>query len=236
MSGRAVAALLRGAAQRYLVCGRTVMHFIHGKLRHDPIFVELLRTGALGDAPSLLDLGCGRAALFALLIEARARHGRGEWPTDWPSPPSTMRLRGIELSARDVRIAQRALDSEADIIHGDVTHVAIEPAHIVTLFDVLHYLRPAEQERLLARAVEALEPDGTLLLRVGNPAAGWRHDFTDLVDRAVWTLRGNPFSALHYRDIDAWIALLQRHGLRVRTAPMHRGTPFANVLLIGQRD
>lgn len=212
------------------------MHFMHGKLRHDPIFVELLRTGALRDATSLLDLGCGRAVLFALLLEARARHASGEWPSGWPAPPPVECLRGIELSPRDVGIARRALAGGADILQGDLAHVPIGRARVVTLFDVLHYLAPSEQERLLARTADALEPGGTLLLRVGDPALGWRHRFTDVVDRAVWTLRGHPFGALYYRDIGAWIALLRQHGLRVRTAPMHRDTPFANVLLIAQRD
>src|SRR5690606_40724250 len=92
-----------------------------------------------------------------------------------------------------------------------------------------------EQERLIDRIVHALDGAGALLMRVGNPAAGWRHAFTQAVDRTIWALRGHPFDALHCRDVDAWIALLRRHGLRVDAAPMHQGTPFANVLLIARR-
>lgn len=235
MSDGAVAALLRGAAQRYRICGRTVMHFMHGKLRHDPIFVELLRTGALRNASSLLDLGCGRGVLFALLLEAQARHASGTWPAGWPVPPSFTHMRGIELNRHDVQIARRALAPHAEIVGGDLTQIELDRAEVITLFDVLHYLVPKEQERLIDRIVHALDGAGTLLMRVGNPAAGWRHAFTQAVDRTVWAMRGHPFEALHCRDVDAWIGMLRRHGLRVDTAPMHQGTPFANVLLIAQR-
>lgn len=230
-----VGALLRAAAQRYLTSGRTVMHFVHGKLRHDPLYVELLRSGALSNASALLDLGCGRAALFSLLVEAREWHARGEWPASWPTPPTLRHMQGIELSRRDVRIANLALHPHAEVTHDDLVNASIRNASFITLFDVLHYLDANTQQHLLVRIADALEPGGTLLLRVGDPDAGWRHAFTYTIDCAAWALRGHAFAGLHFRRIDEWTTLLRYNGFAVDVAPMQRGTPFANVLLTARR-
>lgn len=227
--------LIDAAAALYLPAGRSAYHFARGKLAHDPIFLELLRRGAFADGDHVLDLGCGQAALFALLVAARMQAEADEWPDDWPVPPATLALHGIDQHARDVRAANIALADRATVIEGDLREAVLPDSDVVVLLDVLHYLDASSQEHLLARVADALHADSTLLLRVGDAASQLRFSLTHAVDRLVLFARGYRDTRLHGRSVDEWIALLGRLGFSVQAEPMSRGTPFANFLLTARK-
>jgi len=105
--------LLEAASRPYAAAGRYAWHFARGKLRHDPVFMYLLRYGLLPDRGSLLDLGCGQGVLLSLLKAAKAQYQAGLWPQDWPAPPLNLDLSGIELREEWVKAAQCALGGGA---------------------------------------------------------------------------------------------------------------------------
>ena len=77
-------ALVDAASQRFRADGRFAWHFARGKLGGDPMFLALLRMGALPpQAQDFLDLGCGQAVLAAWLLAARDRFESGAWPAGW---------------------------------------------------------------------------------------------------------------------------------------------------------
>jgi hypothetical protein len=96
---------------------------------------------------------------------------------------------------------------------------------------VLHYIDYSAQERVLERARSALAPDGMLLLRIGDAAAGSAYQFSRLVDQTVVLLRRRRWLQLRCRPLRDWQRLLASCGFRARALPMSAGTPFANVLL-----
>ena len=51
------------------------------------------------------------------------------------------------------------------------------------------------------------------------------------VDRIVTRIRGHRVTPTFCRPLADWIELLQHKGLSVDASPMHKGTPFANILL-----
>lgn len=212
-------------AERYLGAGVVHLEFVRGKLRHDPMYRRLLDDGLLPRPGRLVDLGCGRGILLALLAARRQRD---------PEAPATT-LTGVELRPRHVRAARHALGDDGEVLHGDLTGTPVPACDTAVLLDVLHYLPAAEQEELLSRVVDALEPGGVLLMRDADAGAGWRFALTRAAERLCAVARGHLRQQFHYRSADAWAALLRRHGLEVDSAPLSEGTPFGNVLLVGRK-
>lgn len=228
------AALIDAAAAPYRQAGHFAWHFARGKIRADPAFMGLLRRGLIAPDARVLDLGCGQGLLASTLLAAASLHTRGHWPADWPTAPSGVQVRGIELMYRDVERAQRAIGSLALIEQGDIRAVPFGAADAVVILDVLHYIPQEDQDAVLARVRAALTSDGMLLLRVADASAGLRFKVGSWVDRAVIVARGHGLQELHCRPLEEWIATLERLGFRVAAVPMSEGTPFANVLLVGR--
>ncbi len=228
----AVEALIEETARPYLERGVFDWEFVRGKLRHDPLYLALLRRGGLPLQGRLLDLGCGRGIALALLATARERARRGEWPESWPSPPTHLDLHGIEGRPRIAARAAAALAGAATIETADLATADLPAARAVLLLDVLHYLPAAEQNRLLARVAACLEPGGVLLLREPDAAAGPRFLATRAAERLCALARGHIRQRFHYRTAAAWRVLLAAHGLATSLPePLSEGTPYANVLL-----
>ena len=131
----------------------------------------------------------------------------------------------------------------------DMCRAALPPCDAVVILDVLHYVDHAAQSALLVRVRDALlqglhsaQADGRkgagnapcLLLRVGDAASRRAYAVSQWVDRAVTLVRGHRAPPTWGRPLAAWVALLHELGFRVRSVPMSRGTPFANVLLLAE--
>ena len=231
-------ALVEQAATLYRPAGRFAYHFARGKLGNDPLFATLVRLRAIPDARRLVDLGCGQGLLGAWLVATSCADIRGGID---PSPLQIDEYCGVDQSKNDIARARTALPGarivEADLRAFDVT--TLGPCDVITLFDVLHYLEPASQQRLLFSAHAALRDTGTLLLRIGDAASASASRWANAIDLAVCALRGHPRSRLHRRPIADWIALLDGIGFSVEVLDDDRAhakrwrssASFANVLL-----
>ncbi|MGH8636274.1 MAG: methyltransferase domain-containing protein [Burkholderiales bacterium] len=229
--------LLDAATRGYRQSGRFAWHFARGKLRHDPLFLSVMRRGLFPDNGRLLDIGCGQGLLLALLSAARREYASGQWPEDWPAPPRHLEMRGIEMNRRRVEIAHRALDAldmPAQIECGDARAAVFPESSVIALVDVLLYLEPEAQNRVLKRAVDALLPKGLLMLREADRQSGMRFHLTHLTERLLETARGHFGQQLHYRTADEWRSTLEGLGLEVEMQPMSAGTLFCNMLLLGR--
>jgi hypothetical protein len=107
---------------------------------------------------------------------------------------------------------------------------------VVTILDVLHYIDYEAQHRLLERVYAALVPGGRLLLRAGDMSQGWRFRFTLAGDWLITLVRGHLQRRFFCRSGEQWLRLLRDVGFETQMQPMCAGTPFANVLLVGQRS
>ncbi len=221
--------------ERYMACGIRDWEFARGKLRFDPVYLALLRSGALPPYGRILDLGCGRGLLLALIRTAQRIRDRGDWGADWPEPPREVDLHGIEIVAAKAERARVALAGEATIEIGDVAEVPLPPAAAVAMLDVLHYLPRERQDRVLDRVAEAVEPGGVLLIREADADRGWRFAFTRAGERLAAWIRHNWGQRFHYRGARAWVAALEARGFAARAAPMWAGTPHGNVLIEARR-
>lgn len=218
MSGDAhYARLVEAASAPYRAAGRFAWHFARGKLGADPVFPYLLQARLIPENARLLDLGCGQGLLAALLAAA--------------GTPRLASYRGIELMARDVARAHRALGAQCGVRQGDIRSAEFGAADAVVILDVLHYMSLAEQDAVLGRVRAALPAGGVLLLRVGDAAAGLPFRLSNWVDWTVAFVRGHGATRFHCRSVAQWRSALEALGFAVHAEPMSRGTPFANVLL-----
>ena len=223
--------LIDNTARAYLDHGVFDWEYVRGKLEHDPVYFEVLKRGVLPDSGHLVDLGCGRGILLALLRTAKARYASGDWPADWPPPPQALALTGVEHRRKMVDIARHVLGGGASIVHANLVDYDPPPCDAVLLLDVLHYLDADQQERLIRAAAEALAPGGLLLIREAAVEHRLRFLLTRTAERLNAIGRGQWRQKFLYRTTGEWIAAVQRCGLEARSYPMWSGTPFSNILL-----
>jgi uncharacterized protein (DUF2062 family) len=224
------AELVRRAADRYAGASITAWEFARGKLRGDPIYRATLSADVLTSGGTLLDVGCGQGLTLALLAEARRAVDAGTWPPGSPPPPRFERMAGIETRRRVTAIARAALEGDAEIIEGDARTLSMERASAVLLFDVLHLMRPEEQEALLTETAARLEPGGVVLVREADASAGWRFTAVRLGNRLKAIAFGTRHQGFHARTEEEWRQCFAKRGFRSDVRPMGGGTPFANVL------
>jgi SAM-dependent methyltransferase len=231
-----VAALVERAAAPYRPSGRFAWHFARGKLGRDPVFVGLLQHGLIPDQARILDIGCGQGLLASWLMSARAMYQqKASWPEVWPAAPALRSIQGIELMARDVERARQALGSTvATFTVGDMCTADFGSADVVVILDVLHYVSFDAQNDILRRVGDALAPDGTLILRIGDAAGGLPFTFSVWVDHVVTFVRGHRNSRFYCRSVADWDNALRALGFAVEMLPMNEGTPFANILLVAR--
>jgi SAM-dependent methyltransferase len=223
--------LLQTASGPYRSSGHFAWHFARSKLARDPVFAGLLAHGLIPDVSRLIDLGCGQGLLASWLRSAKELHDAGNWPSDWPAPPSIGTIFGLDLMPKDVERARRALDGCAEFAVGDIRTFDIGRTDIVVILDVLHYINYDEQAALLRRVRAVLTAGGLLITRVGDGAGGLPFHISQCVDRAVTFARGHRLPRLYCRSIENWMLVLEQTGFRADALPMSQHTPFANVLL-----
>jgi cyclopropane fatty-acyl-phospholipid synthase-like methyltransferase len=229
--------LLNTATQAYRPAGKFAWHFARGKLSGDPAFFHILRKGLIAPQSRVLDIGCGQGVLASLLMACDVQHTKGEWPKGWAAAPAQCRVHGIELMPKDVARANAALHSHkerATFEAHDMCKAEFGKTDVVVILDVLHYVNIAAQDDVLARVRDALSPKGTLLLRVGDAAAGLPFKISNWVDHTVMFARGHGYVRLYCRPLAQWQAALVKLGFEVQTVPLSQGTPFANVMLVAR--
>lgn len=226
-------ALREAATYPYIETGIFNWEFARGKLKWDPAFFALLRSGLLPADGVLTDLGCGRGLLLALIRAAQA--DLADWPADWGAPPARLRLRGVDIQAGHVATARVALGPDIDLSVVDLAEYEPPPSDAFVLLDVLHYLDGDVQEALLRRAARALRPGGILLVREADADGGLRFQATRVAERLSAWVRRDRGRRFRYRSRAEWERLLAAAGLAVETEPMGAGTPYANVLLRARR-
>lgn len=225
-------AICRRASTPYLQADRYAYYFARSKLAADPLFTDLLLSGALSGCQQLLDLGCGQGLLPAWLHAAQAQRFEGAWPAGWPEPPRPMRIHGVDLRRESIRRARIAWGHLAHFDVLDIREADCRGADAVLALDVVHYIDYADQQALLRRVRSALRPGGVLILRVADAAGGFGFTLSGWIDRMNDLMRDRRRSVFFCRTLPQWLALLQSCGFTARTCHQSSGRSFSNRLLI----
>lgn len=216
---RAIAA---GFAPGHVFGSRRDYYYSRAKLGTDPVYPGVC-AALRGSRSPLLDLGCG----LGLLAHALRADG-----IDLP-------YRGVDVDVGKIERARRAADRRG------LTGVAFEaldlaralPAHrgSVALLDVLQFIPPEAQDRVLTAAVAMLTPGARLVIRTGLDDGGGRARVTRSVDVLSRMLGWMNAAPDRYPDADALRARFAAAGLQAEFTPLYGRTPFNNWRVLAWR-
>ena len=194
---------------------RTHYYYARTKLRTDPLYpgvIDALR----GSSAPLLDLGCG----LGLLAHALRAAG-----IDLP-------YRGVDNDAPKIAAAQRAAANAAlaGVAFDCMDLARALPAHrgSVAILDVLQFVPPEAQDRILDATIAMLEPGARLVIRTGLDDGSARARTTRRIDslsRALGWMNAGP---KRYPNAAALRARFDAAGLESEFTPLYAGTPFNN--------
>ena len=197
-------------------------HYSRGKLASDPLYPGVCDALRGSQAP-LLDLGCG----LGLLAHALRSDG------------IALPYRGVDNDAgkiaRAEAAASRAALPEVSFACIDLAHEL--PAHSgsVVILDVLQYLAPEAQGRLLDGAFAMLTPGARLVIRTGLADGGRRARLTHAVDAFSRVLGWMNAAPKQYPNAEALRARLDAAGLESQFTALYGNTPFNNWRIVATK-
>ncbi|MBI5536542.1 MAG: class I SAM-dependent methyltransferase [Deltaproteobacteria bacterium] len=206
---------MRDAAARYGADSRSVQGYVRGKLAWDPVYRQLAARAPFPEP--VFDLGCGNGLLLVLL--ATVQPGLRAIGVDWD-----------DARVRQATSATRTLDS-IRIERGDVRDLEIPLSGTIFLVDVLHYLEPGDQDRVLQRAAAALSAEGRLYVRDVDRTTGLRsliNRSQEVIGRALGLHKG---TGLHFRATGELVGVLSQLGLETSIVPSWGKLPLSNRLI-----
>ncbi len=226
-------ALVERASDRYLGRSLLAWEYGRGKLFRDPIYKTLVCDGVMPSGGTLVDVGCGQGLMLALLIAA-ADTADDEWPSNGPRPPRFDRLIGIELRPNVARLAHELLGDRAEISTADASAATLARFDVAVMVDVLHMMPAAKQVELIERLKTCLAPNGVMLIREADAAAGWRYAVVRSVNWIQAARQGNGRAPFHFRSREDWLTLLSQCGLAAEVVE-HEGVGRLGNLLFRAR-
>lgn len=201
--------------------GRWAWHYSRGKLATDPLYpgvCEVLRDSR----EPLLDLGCG----LGLLVHAMRADGIG------------LRYLGVDNDAGKIARARIAAASAclpgAEFTCSDLTGEL--PAHrgSVAILDMLQYIDPPSQARLLDGAIAMLTPGALLVIRTGLEDGSHRASLTHAVDALTNLLGWMKSGPKRYPNEAQLRATFDAAGLESQFSSLRGNTPFNNWRIVAR--
>lgn len=169
----------------------------------------------------VLDLGCGYGFLCYML--------------QFLSPERT--ITGVDYDDEKIETAQHGyLKSERLSFYcADVTKFTLAKYDAIVISDVLHYLTKSQQESLMTKCFDALNPGGKLIIREGNADMKERHKGTQLTEFfSVKLLKFNKsVNPLNFVSGENIRSLASQHGLQISILDDARFT--SNVIFVLER-
>ncbi len=223
--------LCEAAAWRYRAQGIFVHRQVREQLERDPFYRDLLASNRLPLEGNIVALGCGRGILLALLASALGL-GMVEGAKRGRKP----RLVGMESRPDMAESARLALADEAEITACDLSSATLPSCRAVILQDVLLYLQPDGQDRLLESAALALEAEGLIVVRetvmdsLGCRLLVW------IADRFLGLLPGASEKKRYRRNASEWKMRLESLGFNVEIVSTTGLPGLCKMLLMARKS
>ncbi len=153
----------------------------------------------------ITDIGCGYGFMAYMLSFLSGRRT----------------ITGIDYDGDKIDTANHcpAKSDRVRFIHADVLQAEILRSHAFILADVLHYFPEADQERLVVRCIEKLEPGGTIIIRDADRAMEKKHFGTRLSEsfstRIGFNQTRNNEKKLYFTSREKILKILNEHGMQV---------------------
>lgn len=143
----------------YIYKGPVLEYYMRVKMHLEEYYV--LFDKILPDAGKIVDLGCGYGFMTQTLAFAGPMRN----------------LIGMDYDSSKIEIAQNVPHKPQNLTFkcADVMEFNESEAQAFIVSDVLHYLKPEEQNQLLQKMVQNLLPNGVILIRDGDASLQKRH-------------------------------------------------------------
>ncbi|MBK8227985.1 MAG: 1-acyl-sn-glycerol-3-phosphate acyltransferase [Flavobacteriales bacterium] len=161
----------------------------------------------------------------ARITDLGSGHGMVSLLLHWCS--TERRIVAVERDRDKVAIARHAARHWPGITmqEGDALHAPISESDAIILKDVLHYLRPGEQQHLLQRCSQALAPGGAIYVRDGFRSGDERHARTRWTERIAVAIGFNKTNQpMQFISREEFEGMAAASGLRVEWAHAARRT------------
>ena len=192
--------------RRYSMLDAYPRLFARFKMRYDPMFAELpvLLTASEG-ARSVMDIGCGFGIQTAWLLEY---FPKAEIESMDPDPDR-------------VHVAEKVAGNKASITIGAAPDIPApaDPADLVVMLDIAHYLDDRALGETLGRLYDCLKEKGRLIIRVtvpperGFPVLYWMEELRLRLTRVP----------SFYRTAGTWKTMLDQAGFEVEQTGVSGG-------------
>jgi len=187
--------------ERYRLMEAYPRLFARFKMKFDPMFGDLavLLAGERDKIKTILDIGCGYGVPGCWCLEHFPR----------------AHVIALDPDPERVRVATLAMGERGTVTQGLAPGLPLlsQPADLVLLLDMLHYLDDTTITTLLTNCFQALAPNGRLVLRYviqpdTPPSKSWR-----LEDYRIRLSGGTPW----YRSTDKMVGLMTEAGFVMET-------------------
>jgi uncharacterized protein len=150
----------------YIYKGPVLEWYMRVKLRLEKYYLPFHRLLPMNG--HILDLGCGYGFLCYMLQFLSEQRN----------------ITGVDYDEEKIDVAEHGYlkSNRLKFYCADVTQFPLEKYDGIVISDVLHYLSYEDQETLLQRTIDALNPGGILLIREGNADLKARHKGTRLTE------------------------------------------------------
>ena len=199
---------------------RPLRLYVAAKIRSDPAYPAIYRVLQKSPQP-LLDLGCG-VGLLAFYLRERGY---------------TAPIVGLDRDGRKIRKARAIARSYPDLtFHMQDARQAlpIGPGNIAML-DLLHYLSPDEQQKLLSIVAAGMEAETMLVLRDSPRERSVRFWLTFLAEKFAQGIFWNIGTPLHFASRAEIQDNFDLVDFSQRIEPLWGRTPFNNHLFTFRR-
>lgn len=169
----------------------------------------------------ILDLGCGYGFMSYML--------------SFTSP--SRKITGVDHDAGKILVAANCIlkNENLDFICEDIDRYSFGNKDAILLVDVLHYLPQKNQEELLNRCIEKLNPGGMILVREADSKEEKRHKRTKLTEVFSTRILGfnktiNESKELYFTSLENISRIIDTQGLKMEVIREPKHT--SNLLLI----
>ena len=201
----------------YIYKGPVLEWYLRVKIRLEKSYRQIHQL--LPKEGRILDIGCGYGFMsYMMQFCAAARQ-----------------VTGYDYDEDKIKVASHCFSRNAMIQfkHADVNELEIEPADAIILSDLLHYLHPDQQESIIKKCIQALRPDGILLIRDGDRDLENKHKKTRLSEffsTRLFAFNKTKGQPLHFMSGKSIHDLARRHHMDCRA--LDQSAVTSNLLFV----
>ena len=171
----------------------------------------------------ILDVGCGDGLLFFLLSRE--------------SQCGTRECIGIDLAENKIANASCLQIGNAQFRQQDISQIASDSFHCVTIVDVLYLLPISQWSVFLSHSIRVLKKDGILIVKEVTDRPRWKYLFSYLQEVvSIHVTRMTKGHHPHFESIDTYRHSIEAAGGEViRVERVDAMRPHAHVIFVARK-